>query len=325
MPKFKILVTDYEYESLKIEEKIIQENGGELLKAQCKTEEEVINAAKDVDGLLVQYAPIGRKVFESLPKLKVVARYGIGVDVIDVTAATEHDVAVLNVPDYCVEEVSDHALALLLACGRKIVLLNSLVKEGKWDYKLAKPIYRLKNKTLGLIGFGKIARNLAKKASSLGLKILSFDPFLDHKITKHFNVELVNFNTLLRASDYISIHVPLNQDTKHLISIDQFEMMKKSAYLINTSRGPIIDEKALINALRNNQISGAALDVTEEEPLNKNSDLLNMENVIITPHTAWYSEESELTLHKNVAEGVVDFLTGKSPLYLVNKNVQRKF
>ncbi|AZR71969.1 hydroxyacid dehydrogenase [Anoxybacter fermentans] len=324
MSKFKVLVTDYEYETLEYEEKVLAEIDAELLKAQCKTEEEVIEAAQGVDGLLVQYAPIGRKVFESLPQLKVVARYGVGVDVVDLEAATEHGVCVVNVPDYCEDEVSDHAFALLMACARKIVLLNNDVKGGNWDFNISRPVYRLRGRTLGIVGFGKIPRRLAEKAKPFGFEIIVYDPFVDEKVEKEYGVKLVELDELMKRSDFVSVHAPLNENTKHMIGARELGLMKESAFIINTARGAVIDEKALIETLKNKKIAGAALDVAEQEPIAKDNPLLDMDNVIITPHVGWYSEEAQIELQTKAARGVADVLIGKKPEYLVNKEVWNK-
>jgi len=324
MSKFKVLVTDYEYETLEYEEKVLAEIGAELLKAQCKTEEDVIEAAQGVDGLLVQYAPIGRKVFEALSQLKVVARYGVGVDVVDLKAATEHGVCVVNVPDYCDDEVSDHAFALLMACARKITLLNNDVKNSNWNFNISKPIYRFRGKKLGIVGFGKIPRKLAEKAKPFGFEIIVYDPFVDKGIEEEYGVKLVDLDELMKESDYISVHVPLNKYTKHLIGARELGLMKESSFIINTARGAVIDEKALIEVLKNKKIAGAALDVTEQEPIANDSPLLNMNNVIITPHVGWYSEEALVELKTKAAQGVADVLIGKKPERLVNKEVWDK-
>jgi len=319
--KFKVLVTDYEYETLEYEKKVLAKIDAELLEAQCKTEEEVIKKAQGVDGLLVQYAPIGRKVFEALPQLKVVARYGIGVDVVDLEAATEYGVSVVNVPDYCEDEVSDHAFALLMACARKITLLNNNVKNGNWDFNICKPIYRLRGKKLGIVGFGKIPRKLAEKAKPFGFEIIAYDPFVDKSVENEYGIKLVELDELMKLSDFISVHVPLNKNTEHIIGEKELLLMKESSFIINTSRGAVIDEKALIEILKENKIAGAALDVVEQEPIEKDNHLLNMENVIITPHVSWYSEEALVELKTKAAQEIVEVLIGNKPERLVNKKV----
>jgi len=325
MSKFKVMVTDYEYETLEYEEKVLGEIDAQFLKAQARTEEGVIEAApKDVDGLLVQYAEIGEKVFEALPDLKVVARYGIGVDTVDLEAATEHGVKVVNVAEYCQDEVSDQAFALLLACARKTVLLNNDVKAGNWDFNVGKPIYRLRGSTLGIIGFGKIPRKLAEKAAAFGFELLAYDPFVDEEVAKKYEVELVELDELMKESDFVSVHAPLNENTKHMVSTKEFELMKESAFIINTARGAVIDEAALIEALENEELAGAGLDVTEQEPIEKDNPLLDMDNVIINPHVGWYSEDAQVELQTRAAKGVADVLVGNKPKYLVNQDVLKK-
>lgn len=319
--KWKVLITDYLFKTIKYERKILSEIGAEVIEAQCKTEDEVIEKAKGVEGLIVECAPITRKVIELLPRLKVVARYGIGIDVIDLKAASEHKVFVLNVPDYCIDEVSDHALALLLASARKIIPLNNYIKSGNWGFHFAQPFYRIKGRILGCIGFGNIARKLAEKAKPLGLSILIYDPYISNKVMKNYEyVKNVDFLELLKKSDFISIHIPLTKNTKNMISFKEINLMKKSANIINTSRGGIINEEDLTEALISKRIAGAALDVFEEEPLNNNL-LLKQDNVILTPHVGYHSEESQIELQTKAAEGVRDVFLGKRPKYLINKEI----
>lgn len=324
MSKPKVYVTDFEFSDLKYEEKVINEVGAELIGVQCKTENEIIEKCKDAVGLINQYAPIGRKVMESLPNLKVIARYGVGVNTIDIPAATELGICVANVPDYCMDEVSDHAMALLMACARKVVLMNNEVKKGNWDFKVSIPIYRFRGQNLGLISFGKIAQALAKKARVFGLNLLVFDPYIPESVVKQYDAKLVSLEELLKESDYISVHAPLTKETKHLISEKELQMMKKSAFIINTGRGPVIDEKALIKALQEGWIAGAGLDVLEVEPAASDNPLLKMDNVVVTPHAAWYSEQAEVELRTKTAKGVAEVLQGYFPKYLVNKDVREK-
>lgn len=324
MNKFKVVVTDFEYESLQPEIDVLSQLDVEFVKAQCKTEDDVIEACKDADGLINQYAPITRKVIENLEKCKVIARYGVGVNTIDVDAATEHGIVVGNVTDYSIDEVSDHAFALLLALARKVVKLNSEVKNGVWDFNLGKPIFRLRGRTLGLIGLGRIPQALARKAQAFGIKVVAYDPFMPPEVAKNLEVELLDLNKVFEVSDFVSVHAPLMDSTKGMISDDQFKKMKNEAFIINTARGPVIDEAALIRALEAGQIAGAGLDVTEVEPIDKDNPLLRMENVIITPHIAWYSEESELELKRKTAKNVADVLSGYYPDYLFNREVKEK-
>lgn len=321
MPRFKVMITDCKFNNFDYEKKIFQDINAELIIAQCKTTNEIISLApKDLNGLLVQYVPISREVIEYLPQLKVIGCYGIGVDMVDLKAATEHGIYVVNVPDYCIEEVSNHTFALIMALQRKIVEFNEMVKKQYiWDFNVLRPIYCLQGKTLGIIGFGKIPQNLIKKVIEFGLKVLVSDPFIDKSFEKEYPIKIIGLRQLLMKSDYISIHTPLNENTKHMISYNEFKLMKNSAYIINTARGPIIDENALIDALLNKKIAGAALDVTETEPIEKTNPLLKMSNVIITPHIAFYSEESLKKLQTKAAQNVADILLGKEPINLVNK------
>lgn len=323
--KMKVYLTDSEFSDYIYEKEEIEKVGGIIERLSCKTEEDVIKNCQDAMGLIVQYVPITKHVLESLPNLKVVSRMGIGVDNIDIEAATKLGIYVSNVPDGSLEEVSSHALALLMALSRKITILNNTVKIDKnWSMQSARPVKRFTVQTLGFLSFGRIAQRLAEKAKPLGLKMIAFDPYLPKDIAKQYDVELVNLETVLEQSDYISIHSPLTDETKHLINDKTLKKMKNTAYLINTGRGPIIDEKALIEALINKEIAGAGLDVLEREPIEKDNPLLKMENVIITPHAAWYSDEALIDIRSKVARGVAEVISGKLPKYLVNKNIKSK-
>jgi len=319
--KFKIIITDCDHPSVEIEKKILSEINPELTLETCKTEEDVIAVASDADGIINQYAPFTRKVIKSLRRCKIIARYGVGVDNIDVEAATEHNIIVANVPDYCVDEVSTHTMSLILACARGITLLDRKIRDKKWDFTLAKPLFRTKGKTLGLFGLGRIARIVAQKASGFGFKIIAYDPYIS-KINSGIN--LVEFSQLLSDSDFLSIHVPLTVETKHSFGKNELKAMKKTAYLINTSRGAVINEKDLYIALKEKWIAGAALDVMEKEPPDWKDPLLKLENIIITPHISFYSEESYVELKTKVAESVRSVLTGELPRAMVNPQVIKR-
>jgi len=260
-------------------------------------------------------------VIESLKRCKVIARYGVGVDNIDIKAATEHKIIVANVPDYCIDEVSTHTMALILACARGITLLNSKIKEKRWDFTLAKPLFRTQGKTLGLFGLGRIGRMVAQKASGFGFKIIAYDPYISSIDDR---IELVGFSKLLSDSDFVSIHVPLTAETRHSFGENELKKMKKTAYLINTARGPIVDEKALYKALKNRWVAGAALDVMEKEPPDWENSLLKLDNLIITPHISFYSEESYAELKKKVAKAVLLVMKGELPPALVNPQAVEK-
>lgn len=316
---FKVLLTDYEFENLKYEEEVFAASGLDIafVKAQCKTEEEVIEQAKNADAILNQYAPISRRVIESMENAKVISRYGVGVNTIDLEAANEKRITVANVPDYGVEEVSNHALALLLSWSRKVTLLNNEVKRGNWDFKAGVPIHRFNDQTVGVLGFGRIPRRFIEKVKPLGFKTAAYDPFVSAEEMAAAGVQKLELDEIIREADYLSVHVPLIKDTFHLLNEERFSQMKKNAVIINTARGPIIDEKALAAALDKGIIAGAALDVTEEEPIGIDSQLLHMDNVIITPHSAWYSEEAMVELRQKAANNIVQVLKGEKTPYAV--------
>ncbi|ANU11022.1 hydroxyacid dehydrogenase [Planococcus antarcticus DSM 14505] len=324
MSPFKVVVTDYEYSTFAPERVVFDKLGIELTFEQCNTEDDVIATCKDADALINQYAPITGKVIEQLDNCKVISRYGVGFNTIDVDAATAKGIIVANVTDYCLDEVSNHTMALLLSFARKVTLLNNSVKNGVWDFKVAVPIYRLQGKTLGLIGFGNIPQTVAKKAKAFDLNVIAYDPFVAPEVAAARNVELVTLEKLCQHSDYLSIHVPLNEQTEGMISRKEFAMMKKEAFIINTARGPIIDERALISSLQAGEIAGAGLDVLETEPIVADNPLLAMDNVILNPHSAFYSVEAETELKRKTAENVADVLSGYYPTYLVNKSVKNK-
>lgn len=314
---FKVLLTDYEFEHLQYEEDVFQESGLdiEFIKAQCKTEEEVIEQAKEVDAILNQYAPVSRRVIESLENAKIISRYGVGVNTIDLDAAKEKRITVANVPDYGMEEVSNHALALLLSWARKVTLLNNEVKKGNWDFKACVPIHRFNEQTVGVLGFGRIPRRFIEKVKPLGFKTAAYDPFVSAEDMAAVGVRKMELDEIIRESDFLSVHVPLIDDTFHLINEERLNQMKRNAVIINTARGPIIDEKALADALEKGIIAGAALDVTENEPISIDSPLLKMDNVIITPHSAWYSEEAMIELRQKAAKNIVHVLSGEKTPY----------
>lgn len=321
----KVVITDYWYETLENEKRILSELDGVVLEAHhCKNEEALCGLVKDADAVIVQFAPITRRVIQSMERCKVIVRYAIGVDNIDLDAATEKGIYVANVPDYSIDEVSNHAIALMMALAKKLIPLAASVKQGKWDYTVTKPLYRMRGQTLGLVGFGRIPYMVAEKMRGFGLKIVAYDPFVNPEIARKLGVELVSLKELLEISDYVSVHCPLTKDTYHLLSEPEFHLMKPSAILINTARGPIIEEAALVAALRQGEIAAAGLDVLEEEPIRPDSPLLRMDQVIVTPHNAWYSEDAVATLQCSVAEEVARVLTGNQPKNLVNKAVLEK-
>ncbi|RDW22165.1 hydroxyacid dehydrogenase [Oceanobacillus arenosus] len=321
----KVVITDHEYPNLKYEKKVLAHDGIELEIHQCKTEDEVIEVCREADGIINLYAPISRRVIESLEKCKIITRYGVGVDTIDLDAATEKEICIGNVPDYGINEVSDHALALIMSLLRKIPFANQTVKNDVWDVNTTKSIRRLSKLTIGLVGFGNIPRRLSEKVKVLGLKIVVSDPFLPEEVAKDHDVELVSLEELCERADVISVHAPLTDSTKGMIGKEQFNLMKKGVYLVNTARGPVVDEEALLEALHNGTVAAVGLDVVENEPIDRNHPFLSMDNVILTPHMAGYSEESAEEMRSKTALGIIDVLVyGQYPKYLVNKGLQEK-
>jgi len=318
--KWKVVITDCDHGSIEEEKKVFADMGAELRFFQLKKEEDLIRQCRDADGLLNQYSLMTRKVLENLPRCKVIARYGVGVDSIDLPAATDLGIVIANVPDYCVDEVALQAVTLLLSLIRKVVLFDTKVRAGRWNRQEGVPIHRLRGKTLGLVGCGRIGLQAARIASSLGLKVIAFDPY----IQRLEGVGLVDFDTLLREADFISVHCPLSDSTRHLIGRAAFDKMRKRPLVVNTSRGPIIDESSLIEALRAGLVSGAGLDVLEKEPPDPSNPLLKMDNVIVSPHIAFYSEESIGELKRRTAEAVADVLLGKWPGSVANPDVRGK-
>ena len=321
----KVVITDYNYADLIIEEKELKKWNARVIPAQCATPEEVIKVGKDADALISQYAPITAEVIASLDRCKAIGRYGIGIDNIDVAAATAKGIAVVNVPSYCEGEVSDHALAMLLAWARRIPHYTEEIRRGTWDWKTGCPIHRLEGRVMGLLGFGKIARLLARKAKALGLEIIAYDPYLPDEIFRKEDVKRVTLDDLFAQSDFLSVHVPLTSETHHLINGRALAQMKSTICIINTSRGPVIDEKALAKAVQEGAIAGACLDVMEEEPPANNNSLLQLDQVIFSPHVGWYSEEAQTELRGKIAEDIGRALTGIRPHGLVNKELAIRF
>jgi D-3-phosphoglycerate dehydrogenase len=316
--KILIAVADSPFVNLQPTEKVLASLDADIQIAKQTTPEAILEVAREADGLMVTFANISKEIIQGLERCKVIGRYGIGVDNIDLDAATEAGIQVCYVPDYCQDEVSDHAMTLLVSLARKITYSNSLVQQGRWDAKAVAPIYRLRGRTLGLVGLGQIPQSVVPKAQAFGLNVIASDPFVPEEVAKNFDVELVDFDSLLERSDYISVHAPLTDKTHHLFSKDAFQKMKSEALLINTARGPLVDDQALADALDDGQIGGAALDVLPIEPP-VDSPLLNRDNVIITPHTAFYSVEALVDLQTKAAEDVVSVLNGQTPRYPVNK------
>ncbi|HHZ92236.1 TPA: C-terminal binding protein [Candidatus Poribacteria bacterium] len=319
--KHKILITDYAWATLEPEREVLSAIGAELIVAKTGTEIEFLKYAPDVDGILTNWAKVTTDVVKAAEKCRVIGRYGIGLDNIDVATATSLGMVVFNVPTYCLEEVSDHAMALVLAMARKIPRLNNEVKNRSWDRNIGPQMYRIRGQKLGIVGFGKIGKLIVPKAKGFGMEILAYSPSLTDKVAKTYGVKNVDFEELLTEADFITIHCPLVPETNNLIDADALSKMKSTAYLINTARGGIVNHDALFQALQENWIAGAGLDVLPEEPPADNFSLLDLDNVIITPHAAFWSEESINDLQISAAKGVLNVLTGNIPDAIVNPEV----
>src|SRR5579864_3242595 len=317
-----VSVADSAFPNLDPAREVLSKIGADLRLAEAPTPEAILKAARQADAVLVTYAKITAEMIRQMTRCQIIARFGIGVDNVDIRAATDAGIVVTKVPDYCVDEVSDHTIALLLALVRKIPFANSLVHAGRWGMPAVVPIHRLRGTVMGLVGFGRIPQLVAPKAKAFGIKVVTYDPYVSESVTHASGVEPTNFARLLKVSDYVSIHTPLMPETHHLFNADVFAQMKPTAYLINTARGPIVDEAALAHALDKKQLAGAALDVMEQEPP-ANSPLFGRDNVILTPHTSFYSEESLIDLQTKAAEEVLRVLTGKPARNPVNPEVTR--
>jgi D-3-phosphoglycerate dehydrogenase len=318
---FIVAITDYVFPSLEPERAVLEPLGVELRPRQCRSEEEIIALAQDAEAVLNCYAKMTARVIEHLNRCKIIARYGIGVDNVDLAAASKARILVTNVPDYCVDEVSDHALALLLALARRITAADGAVKAGTWEVVAHAGIRRLRGQTLGLLGFGKIAKAVASKVQPLGMKVLVYDPYLEAELISRYGAEAVSLDRLLAEADAISIHVPLSPETRNLIGERELALMKSAAFLINASRGGIVDEYALAAALKEGQLGGAALDVLSVEPPPADHPLRQAPNIILTPHLAFYSRESVIELQTKAAEEVARALKGEPPRSPVNPEV----
>lgn len=316
----QVLITDCDHEDIEIESRVLQHADVSYVLKQCKTEDDLIREGQGATVFLNQYAPITERVMKNLPDLKLVVRYGVGVNNVDLEAATRHSIQICNVPDYGTNEVADHALALMLSLTRKISLMTEQVRQGVWNYQQSIPIFRHSEQTVGVIGVGRIGTSFANKVHALGCKVIGYDPRISEKPTRSIPsyMKLVELDELLAVSDVVSIHCPLDH-ARDLIDEAALKKMKPTSYLINVSRGGIINEMALDRALTDKWIAGAAVDVAQTEPLQADSPLLRHHNFHCTPHMAWYSEQAAQELKRKVAEEAVRFLKGEAVHYPVNQ------
>jgi D-3-phosphoglycerate dehydrogenase len=324
MVPFKVFVAEKSYPDYEEEKQIVEENGGALFFAYCESERDIVAQCTGTNAVLLRQTPMGELAFRSLPGLRAVCRYGTGCDNVDIRQATKFGVVVTSVPDYCIGEVADHAIALLFSLIRRVPLRDRLVRDGEWDLGPRYPVFRTTGKTFGLVGYGRTAREVRKKLSGFGFRFFACDPYVENSVFDTDGTTPLDFKKLAIVCDYLSIHLPLSEETYHLFDLATFRMMKKNAVLVNTSRGPIVDQRALYTALKERFIGGAALDVYESEPFDTKSPLCGLDNVVLSDHAAWYSEESRRELQRRTAQEAVCVLTGGIPEHAVNPEVLSK-
>jgi D-3-phosphoglycerate dehydrogenase len=315
-------VVNLGYESYDIERGILTPAGAELILApqDCTSEEAVIAAAGQAHAILVREAPISRRVIDALPNCRIVSRYGVGVDNIDLEAARQKKIYVANVPGYGTEEVSDHAVALLLACVRRITLRDRALRRSRFETDINDRIYRTTGKVLGLVGYGLIGQAVHRKWNGfLPERVLVHDPYAAPELVRRNGALSVDLETLLKASDYLSLHTPLTPETRHLINADALAKMKSSAIVVNTARGGLIDETALAAALQEGRILAAGLDVFEHEPPPADNPLLQLPSVVLSGHVGWYSKDAVEELQSRAAQAVVGVLSGRPPDNWINR------
>ncbi len=324
MARFKVVITDYDYGDNDIERAILEPVGAEVVALQAKSEDDLLAHAADCDAMMNQYARVGARTIAAMRRCKVIARYGIGVDIVDVEAATARNIQVTNVRDYCTEEVADHAVALWLTLARKLPQYDRATHAGVWHWKSGEPVHRLRGRTMGIISFGKIGQAIAERARAFGVTILAYDPYLDEESVRSCGAEPVGKDELLARSHVIMMQVPMTAETRRFLGPREFSRMPPGVIIVNTGRGPTIDNHALFQALKSGRVAGAGLDDPEEEPAKrsrwtpKDNPLFSLPNVIVTPHSAYYSEES-IRLAREIAAGeVARVLTGEKPQNPVN-------
>ncbi len=300
-------------DDLAVERAVLRPLNANLIHTGNLTEADALAAVAEADALMVTLERVTAPIINSMNRCRVISRAGTGLDTIDIPTATARGIWVAYVPDYSIDEVSTHAIALLLAQARGIVPLVTSTRQGHWDPMRSGPVHRLREQTLGVVGFGRIGQATAEKGRGLGLRVLVYDPLLNAEAVARVGATAVDLETLARESDYISLHTPLIQSTRHLVNAQFLAQMKPTAYLINAARGPLVDEVALLAAVQSGQIAGAALDVVEQEPAPPDHPLLQEERILITPHSAWYSEEAKIEMRTRAAEEVVRVLQGQPP------------
>jgi D-3-phosphoglycerate dehydrogenase len=325
MSRFKVVITDFDYGDNDIERSILEPIGARIVALQAKREDDLFEEARDCDAIINQYARVGARTIAAMHQCKVIARYGVGVDIVDVKAATQKKIRVTNVRDYCTEEVADHAIAMWLAMARKLAEYDRSTHNGTWHWRAGKPVHRLRDRTMGIVSFGQIGRAIAARALSFGVKLVVYDPYIEADAVTRIGGEIVEKDELLRRSDFVMMQVPMTEETRHFLGPREFEIVKPGALVVNTGRGPTIDNAALYAALVSGRVAGAALDDPEEEPAKRASwspsgnPLFSLPNVIVTPHVAYYSEESIELARKIASQEVARVLTGGEPNNPVNQ------
>ena len=322
--KPKVVITDYDYGDVNVETEILEAVGAEVIAMQAKTEADLFDVAPHCAAMINQYARVGGAVIERMQKCELIARYGVGVDIVDVEAASSRDILVTNVQNYCTEEVADHAVALWLTLARRIFDYDRATHAGVWQWQSGQPIHRLRGRTMGVVSFGKIGQAIADRVRAFGVKVIAYDPFLPASVAQDHGAELVSKAALLVRSDYVLMQAPMTPETRHFLSDAEFASMKEGAILVNTGRGPTVDNQALYRALTQGHLAGAGLDDPEEEPAKRTdwspaeNPIFELPNVIVTPHAAYYSEESIRAARVTAATQVAKVLTGRKPDFPVN-------
>jgi len=317
-----VLISDCDHDTFDAESAVARSAGIELRLAQAHTAEELIAAAGDASGLVVQYAQITAAVMDALPGLRVVSRYGVGVDTVDLAAAAARGITVCNVPDYGTEAVSDHAIALSLAAARGVARLDRGVREGRFDLQAVRPVGQVRGSVFGVVGVGRIGHATALKARGLGYQVLGYDVLAPDAARELRGVPIVPLDELLRRADVVSLHTPLTAGTHHLVGRPELALMKPTAVLVNTSRGGVVDTDALVSALGEGRLRAAGIDVHEEEPVPLGHPLTRLENVVLTPHLAWYTEESYTELKRRTVENAVEAVFGRAPRNVVTEEAR---
>ncbi len=317
----KVVICYYEHPHVEYEKEILKEAGFTFEEHKIETNQDISHLVADADALLVQHNKVGPKVVDSMKNCRIIVRYGVGYDNLDVKYAEKKGILCCNVPDYCIDEVSDHAIALLLNLARGITRYDRARSDEHFNFAVSRPVQNFRDMTVGIIGLGRIGKAAARKLGALGFKLLGVDPNVDDGTMYALGVKKTTLEEACHEADFITLHCILNEGTRHLFSSKEFGSMKKTACIINTARGPVIDEAALITALEEKKIAGAGLDVTEIEPIRHDNRLLKLDNVILTPHAAWYSEKSIIELKKRAAYEVVRVLKGEKPFNPVNNPV----